>query len=303
VAVRDLGYLAYLPAATLVAWLVPESRWDDCCLAAACLRARVRPGWFARRAEAIGGYLGAQDARAVVLGLSANLHRARLQILRSHRPPAWEPRFDLVGGEHIERAAAAGRGVILWLAPFVFDGLLTKMALHRAGFAVAHLSRSGHGFSTTRLGARYLNPLWTSVEDRYLAERLTMTHDGSAHALRALVQRVRRNGIVSVTVGSQSQSTAAMPFLHGRIRVADAVPALAVRTGAALLLLVTIREADGRFVTTVEAPLCPNRDENGDPARRFVEHAAARLEPWVRQYPAQFAAWDDVTAAEHARRA
>jgi lauroyl/myristoyl acyltransferase len=119
-----------------------------------------------------------------------------------------------------------------------------------------------------------------------------MTHDGSAGALRALVDRVRRNVIVSVTVGSQGQKTSVAPFLTGTIRLADAVPRLASRTGAVVLPVFTVRTPDGRFVTTVEPAL-----EAPDGQRPSLTHQmAARLESWVRRYPGQFTIWEDVTA-------
>ena len=43
----------------------------------------------------------------------------------------------------------------------------------------AHLSRYSHGYSPTRLGARWLNPVRTGVEARYLAERIVVGPEGS----------------------------------------------------------------------------------------------------------------------------
>ena len=65
--------------------------------------------------------------------------------------------------------------------------LVSKMALHRAGYGLVHLSRSEHGYSSTIFGMRCLNPLRSRIESRYLAERVVIGEiapesDADAHA-------------------------------------------------------------------------------------------------------------------------
>jgi hypothetical protein len=78
----------------------------------------------------------------------------------------------LRGLEHLAPALACGRGAILWTADFPAAGEATKIALSRAGWPLAHLSRIEHGFSKSRYGIRVLNPLRVRFEKRYLAERI-----------------------------------------------------------------------------------------------------------------------------------
>jgi lauroyl/myristoyl acyltransferase len=298
---HDLRYLFYLPLAALVAWFVPDHRWDDLCRRIVRIGASVHIGHAARRLDAISrmveGCPGIADPREFVPALTANSHRARLHILRCYRRPPWTPELTLVGGEYVGAALAAGRGVILWIAPFVFSDLLTKMAFHRAGFAVAHLSRRGHGFSETRFGSRMLNPIWTTIEDRYQTGRLMISADNPAGALRELVTRVRRNQIVSVTVGNQGQRASALPFFNGTIPLAGAIAALALRTQATLLPVFTVRQADGRFVTTIEPPLTSSSDPAaGERMQQLLRQESRLLESWVRRYPDQFIVWGTAAA-------
>jgi lauroyl/myristoyl acyltransferase len=238
------------------------------------------------------------DPRRITDKRSANTHLARLNLLRCHRPPQWQPRIRLEGADHVAAAIAAGRGAILWVAPMVFSDLMTKLACHRVGFRVFHLSRDGHGYSPTRFGARFLNPICTTVENRYLAERLTMSPRNSAGALRALVQRVRRNEVVSVTVGIQGRTGVAVPFLDGTITLAGAVPSLALRTGAALLPVFTVKQRDGSYLTVIDPPLGDTGSDDRERVARLVAREAELLASWASRYPAQFVQWDLVQLNE-----
>jgi len=218
----------------------------------------------------------------------------RLQCLRSYAPGGWRPSIHLVGREHVERALAAGRGAILWVTPMAFNDLVTKMAFSAAGFRVSHLSETRHGLSSSRLGLRVLNPLWTGAEDRYLAERLVMTPGNRGTALRQLTRRVRASGLVSITVTAGGQRCRTVPFLNGTMSIADGAPMLAWRTGAALLPVFTVRGTDGTFVTTVEPPLTVATDNPREVAVQMVMVAYSRLLEWyVLRWPAQYHGWVD----------
>jgi lauroyl/myristoyl acyltransferase len=199
---------------------------------------------------------------------------------------AWRPRVTLRGREHLDAALAAGSGAVLWIAPFVYAPLISKMALHDAGYDVAHLGGPRHGFSASRFGARFLNPLWIGVESRFLSERIDMR---DASALVQLMRRTRANQIVSITMGAHGRKRYTVPLAASRATFANGAPALAQRTGAPLLAVFTLREADGSFVVTIEAAaampagLAPEAAE-----RRMVECAAQSLEARVWRDPDQF---------------
>ena len=77
---------------------------------------------------------------------------------------------------------------------------MTKIALHRAGYRIVHLSHPRHGFSSSSFGVRYLNPVHRRAEDRYLAERVVLSLASPVGAMRTLMQRLKSNGVVTVTV-------------------------------------------------------------------------------------------------------
>lgn len=290
---RDLFLLGYLPALALIAWTVPEAIWHALCERLARVQFRISGGIRDRArhiSRLLAGHVSAAQAEQISTKLAANYHYSRLQILRLHRFGKWEPPQKLVGVEHINQALSQGRGAVLWVAPFVFSDLMTKVALCRHGFPFVQLSRRAHGFSGSRLGSRLLNPILTSVEDRYISERLLISAEGVLHDL---ARRVRANQIVAITaVTSHEQRTTTTPFFSGELGMAGGAPLLARRSGAPLLPVFTIREDDGTFVTTIDAPMHTSADPDaGGPLRRLVEQWARRLEPHVLRCPDQYLGW------------
>jgi lauroyl/myristoyl acyltransferase len=292
---RDLLLLGYLPMMALIAWLTPEAAWPGICAAAARVSGRAghkRDENRRRIARLLTGRLPEVDADRLAAGIGAHHHHARLQLFRSYRFDAWRPRMTLIGREHLEEALAARSGAVLWVAPFVYSSLVTKMALHQAGFAVSHLTGTQHGVSSSGFGQRFLNPIWSGVERRFLAARVLMTSEQSPAALRDLIRRLRANQLVSITMGPNGRRRYDAPFFAGRLAVANGAPALARRTGAPLLPVFTVRTTDGAFVTTVEAPapLAPDLDAD-ESERQLTAHAVRRLESHVERAPDQFDGW------------
>src|SRR5678816_1172526 len=92
-----------------------------------------------------------------------------------------------------------------------------------------------------------------------------MSEEDSASALLTLVHRVRTNQLVSLIVAPFGHRTHAVPLANGALWVADGAPVLALRTGAALLPVFTVRTAGDTFATMVEPPLtaAPDLDRPG----------------------------------------
>jgi lauroyl/myristoyl acyltransferase len=290
---RDVFLLTYFPALTLLAWCLPERLWYGQCVRLAKIqawgkRAAARARLIARVLE---GRAPAADAKRISTTLTARIHHARMQVLRCHRFGTWKPEVKLIGGEHVERALSAGRGAVLWVAQFVYSDLMTKVACHQRGLLATHLSRREHPISATRLGAKLLNPIWTSIESRYIAERVVMAPGQTAAALRELVRRVRANQLISITATAASgQQTYCVPFLNGTLRVAGGAPSLAQRSGAALLPVFTILDADGAFVTTIDPPISGPDGLDAEAAiQHLVTQWVARLETYVLHWPDQYA--------------
>ena len=229
-----------------------------------------------------------------------------LQVLKCRRPGHWHPRVALVNSEHVDAALRAGRGALLWVAHGFHGHLGAKVGFARAGLAVSHLSRATHGISESRFGTRVLNPIQAIVEDRYLGERILIRSQGKA-PLDLLARRLRANGVVSITAQRGSGRTVEVPFLDGGLRLAGGAPALAHKTGAALLPVFAFRNQAGVVEVVVESPIGV---DGGLPHEQAVDRAVRdyvrTLEPDVLRYPGQWLGWVQLFAgpriATHVRR-
>lgn len=215
------------------------------------------------------------------------------------RPGGWNPRIEVRGSSYLVDALRGGRGAILWVGGFVYSDLVTKMALGRSGVGVHHLTRPGHGFSTSRFGIGVLNGLWTRIEDRYLAERITYGNENQVAALRTLSRRLSENKVISITVGDNSETPALTPFLGGSIRLATGAARMALTAGAPLLPVFTVRRDDGVFDVTIRAPLAADSAQDRDTqVKSILSSYATVLEPYVKEFPDQWWGWGLVETSQ-----
>jgi lauroyl/myristoyl acyltransferase len=218
----------------------------------------------------------------------AHRYVARMQGFREYRPGGWHPEIQVVGTEHIEAALARGHGVVLWVAEFAYSDLVTKKGLHEARYMVSHLSRPSHNISPTRFGIRVLNPVWTRIENRYLAERVTIRDNDSRAAMATLRARLKENRVVSITVGLQARRAADVDLLSAKLRLATGPLHLARTMNAVLLPVFTVMRETGTMVVNVESPLMTGGDDQEEPYEAVAQRYARMLEPYLLHYPDQW---------------
>jgi lauroyl/myristoyl acyltransferase len=283
---RDLALVATMPVMCAMAWTLSAEAQRRVARALGRQLARVRSGRATDERERGIALLGeAFDHDTLFAASQQNVIAEWLQLLRLQRPGARLPAVSLLGAEHIDAALARGTGAVLWVVRSTYSHTIAKVALHEKGYAVSHLSRLDHGFSPSRFGARVLNPIRTRVERRFLAERVVIG-DGAGPALARLAELLRRNRLVSITVGGTASRKNEVPCLGGSIRLSPRPMLLARETGAALLPVVVEALADGTFVTTVFPDLLADDAAGSDaPLRRLGEI----IEHYVEKSPDQFA--------------
>lgn len=291
-AASDLGVLLGLGPLFELSWLVPERHWPSLCRKLGPITVPMLAGDTKAVARVIRRTWPQQDPDRLLPAMAGWHVLSILQLLRGYRPGGWNPEIRLEGGQHIEAALARGQGVIFWVAFSVFGDLIAKMALHRAGYAVSHLSRASHGFSASRFGMRCLNGFQTAIEDRYLGERVALGDDGGKAALQTLATRLGENRVVSFTVHRNAKRPLLADFLEGQIVLAPGAPVLALKTGAALLPTFAFRDEAGLLTVTIEAPLELPADQPRDQVLPGVAAQYSKvLEPYVRRYPEQWRGW------------
>jgi hypothetical protein len=218
---EDVRYTVKLATTALLSWLLHVDE-----LSSAARKIRQMRGKQARRidlivARVLSEHISIQRAYEIDFDWRVRCLEERMQILALHRPGrSWQPKIQMNGLEHLEAALKKKSGALLWVSDFVYSSLIIKMAFHQAGYEVSHLTRPQHGFSPSPYGVRVLNPAWTKIEDRFIAERITIHEENTDAALELLQRRLAANRVVSITVGSWARRTADLSFFKGTIRLA-----------------------------------------------------------------------------------
>ncbi len=291
---RDIFLIIKIALLATISWTIPERRWPPIAQALAHVITRLKAGRTRtqRRRRQLMFDDRLESSALDRMGTMYHAHRyvARMQGFREYRPGGWRSEIQVVGAENIEAALAQGHGVLLWIAEFAYNNLVTKKGLHEVGYRISHLSRPAHGMSRTRFGIRVLNPVWTRIEDRYLAERVVIRDDDTGSALTILHQRLKENRIVSITVGAQAKRTVRVDFLSTELRLATGPLHLARTANAVLLPVFTIKRETGALAVNVESPLIGgvSGDDREEPYESVIQRYARRLERYVLQYPDQW---------------
>ena len=295
----DILNLAGFPFLVLSSWLMKEAGWY-------AVSRKVAPFWGgilsrnpevirSRVSEVAGNFALTDSPLEISNKLVANEIETQFQVMGSYIPFHWRPTIDISGEEHLKAALASGNGVILWDSHFSFASLITKIGLHSSGYGLHHLSRREHGFSATAFGMKFMNPIRTSVERRYLADRVVIPIEDPGSVLNVLAERLKRNAIVSITVRGSAHRPVRAPFFSDWLKIAPGAAVLASKTGAALIPVFTVRPSSGRY----RINLGPAIDVSTKLSREVAVHEAARsyvrqLEPYVLEYPGQWIDWINV---------
>jgi lauroyl/myristoyl acyltransferase len=296
ISLKDVYEVPRLAMQGVLAWALPQAVWWPLSRLFGQVNAALHPARtrsdVASIEKLLAGTRHAMRGRAIATEIWCNRYEERFQYLRAWRPGGWNPAIDILGSAHIDEAIASGRGVLFWGSSFSFNDLVTKMAWHRLGLRVVHFSRPAHGFSETRFGIRYLNPVRCRVEDVYLGARMAVEDHETGAALNHLRQHLAGKGLVSFTVGGRGRRTVSARFLAGRLVLATAPLHLAQSAGAAVLPVFTLRGAQGRFQVDIDRPIEMPINSSGEPDyAHAAQDYADRLASYVLCEPGQWKGW------------
>ena len=282
-----------------VSWTTGERTWNTVARKAAPYAGAIlsrSPEQIAQRVREIAGNrdLSLPPSEIAQQLVACEIETA-MQMVRSHAPTRWVPEILVEGKAHLDSALAAGRGAILWDSHFYFASLITKMGLYRNGYRLHHMSRREHGFSPTLFGIRVLNPVRTSIEARYLADRVMMPEDNPGAVLDDLARRLADNEVVSVTVRGDSNRPVEAPFLDGAARIAPGAPVLAWNSQSALLPVFTKRIDNFRYRVRISPPInVLDNTTRRDAVVSAAQEYARRLEAEVIEHPGQWIDWVNI---------
>ena len=292
---RDAVEVALLLLLSLVRWTIRPRYWRRTARALAWLVMLARPRHRQASIRAIDRMVGDHkitlSSRALASERQAALLERRLLRLNGWYPEGSSPPLTIEGREHIDRALEEGKGAILWRAPFIFNGLATKLAVNRLGYPASVLGRPEHGFSSTAFGQRFLNRFSRDNEGCLAVERIHITGDGRG-AFERIRRRLAQNRIVIIRAGHQTDDPVELPLFAGRMRLSGAGASLALATGAALLPTFTIRDEEGGFLVVIEPPLeVDTPADTPTVVHALLSEYAALFEPYLQQDPAAWPNW------------
>ena len=200
--------------------------------------------------------------------------------------PRWvdEPdlrRFDRAirvrGAHHLRRAHQRGRGLIVVTAHLGSWELLGAAA-RRVGLPVSLVVRPLAGGRAQR---------WVSLQRR--RSGVGVIEEGCGQLAR-IRRTLLRGEAVGMTVDQRPRAgSVPAEFLGRRVRVSRAPASLALRTGAALVV-VTIHREGGFHRVVVEPPIWPRRDRRpvGDQVAELARSYTSRIELAIAAHPEQW---------------
>lgn len=229
-------------------------------------------------ARALGTSMSAKERRTTARRSFANFVQALFDALKTAR---WDRRrlmtlFDVEGAEHLDRAAAAGRGVLLFTAHYgnwemVIPPIAERIPFHILARAMDNPLIDRHVVKArTRRGADIINKLGAG---RPILRALTRKE---AVAILIDLNVLRREAVFVDFFGTPAATTPALAYFH-------------IRTGAPLLPMFCVYAPGGRYRMTfgppLDIPLSGNETEDvlkitGVCTKMIEETIRRNPEPW-----------------------
>ncbi len=230
--------------------------------------------------QAFGKEKTSQEREKIAKDCFIYLGKSGLEIMFSlNRPHLIEERIQIVGKEHLDRALAAGRGVILVSAHFGnFPLMLAKLSL--SGYKVAGIMRPMRDARAEKmfLGAR----------DRFHVK--TIYSQPRAVCINKTLGALRNNELVFIPM-DQNFGTGGVfvDFFGKKAATATGPVVLAKRTQAAIVPCFIVRQPDDRHKVIIEPSLALEEGKDAQESLLInVQRLTHIIEAYIRRYPAEW---------------
>ncbi|MGC2202991.1 MAG: lauroyl acyltransferase [Stellaceae bacterium] len=218
--------------------------------------------------------LSETEIARIITGMWDNLGRVAAEYPHLQKIRVFEPcgRVETHGFEHIDRAVAAGRRMI------VFSG-------HIANWEIGSLAGIQYGIAVAQIYRALNNPL----VDRLIA-RLRGDHDEfipkGAVAARRAIAALHRGVHLGLLADQKMNDGIPVPFFGRPAMTTSALAFLALRFDCDVFPLRVERLAGARFRVTVFPPLVLSRSgERHADATALMAQVNQTLEAWIRDRP------------------
>jgi Kdo2-lipid IVA lauroyltransferase/acyltransferase len=221
--------------------------------------------------------LSESEIADVISRMWDNLGRVAAEYPHLRNIRVFEPggRVETRGLEHVDRAIAAGRGMI------IFSG-------HIANWEIALLAAVQHGISVAQIYRAANNPLVDRMITRFRGDTGELIPKGAAGARRAIAT-LRRGAHLTMLADQKMNDGIPVPFFGRPAMTAPALAALALRFDCDVLPARVERLAGAHFRLTIFPPLpLPRTGDSHADAADLMAQVNAILEAWVRDRPEQW---------------
>jgi len=217
------------------------------------------------------------EIERIVTDMWDNLGRVAAEYPHLRKIRVFEPggRVETHGLEHIDRAVAAGRRMI------IFSG-------HIANWEICMLAAVQCGISVAQIYRAANNPLVDRMITRFRGDVGELIPKGAVAARRAIAV-LRRGAHLTMLVDQKMNDGIPVPFFGRPAMTAPALASLALRFDCDVLPARVERLAGAHFRLTVFPPLPLSRsgDHHADVAA-LMARVNETLEVWIRDRPEQW---------------
>jgi len=217
------------------------------------------------------------EIERIVAGMWDNLGRVAAEYPHLRKIRVFEPggRVETHGLEHIDRAVAAGRRMI------IFSG-------HIANWEICMLAAVQRGISVAQIYRAANNPLVDRMITRFRGDAGELIPKGTVAARRAIAV-LRRGAHLTMLADQKMNDGIAVPFFGRPAMTTSALASLALRFECDVLPARVERLAGAHFRLTVFPPLpLPRSGDHHADVATLMARVNAILEDWVRDRPEQW---------------
>jgi Kdo2-lipid IVA lauroyltransferase/acyltransferase len=221
--------------------------------------------------------LSETEIAGVITGMWDNLGRVAAEYPHLQKIRVFESggRVETRGFEHIGRAVAAGRRMI------VFSG-------HIANWEIGSLAGVQYGISVAQIYRAANNPLVDRLIARLRGDREEFIPKGAVAARRAIAA-LNRGVHLGLLADQKMNDGISVPFFGRPAMTSSALAFLALRFDCDVFPLRVERLAGARFRVTVFPPLpLPRSGERHTDAAALMTRVNETLEAWIRDRPEQW---------------
>ncbi len=221
--------------------------------------------------------LSEREIARIVKGMWDNLGRVAAEYphLRAIRVFAKDGPVETRGFEHMDRAVAAGRPMI------IFSG-------HLANWEIGALAALEYGVSVIQIYRALNNPLVDRMIAKFRGSPGAFVEKG-AEAARAAASALKSGRHLTLLADQKLNEGIAVPFFGRPAMTAPLLAALALRFECDLLPARVERKGRARFRLTVHPPLPLPKERDRNAAVAALTAAINQtLEGWIRERPSEW---------------